>query len=459
MGESSVARVWVIAVAAAVVGCGKDCGRKACPDERMCAGQCCATGTQCVSGRCSGPGADGGVTVDAGLVQDARAGDGGGSAGQRPAVADMEAAAAALAAGGTDVPITADGSWRYRRTVTGGVRTSDRLVVQGRELLIYEHSGSRSTGKEDADGDGFFEWRIEATRGASATQGSVQITRYTPSTDSPTERTTYTRQADKVTVAVEQYDATASALKKVREFTKPLETDQQPQPTVAQGTCTPAECDPAALKAKLRQAADQGLVCLHSKGATDLEMRLTAAYINNKIEMHCEKLGTRLGRTRLATTLNPLPFPLDLDPHVSISVNEDAFCALAPPDQLAILFHELTHLDDPSHVPEQETAPNRADVDRMYACQDLCFKPPSSVTQCACATCLNTTKCDSRCDAKLGFQTCPDDLGAWCPCPTRLQWYPSCSSCLAGCPSGLGCFGFSFCVPVNKGLCTPRTCP
>jgi hypothetical protein len=110
-------------------------------------------------------------------------------------------------------------------------------------------------------------------------------------------------------------------------------------------------------------------------------------------------------------------------------------------------------------VPEQEADPRRADVDRMYACQDLCFKPPGSVTQCACATCLDTNKCDPRCDMSLGFQMCPDDQGAWCPCLTRLQWYPKCSDCLAGCPSGLACFGFSTCIPVNKGLCKPRTCP
>jgi hypothetical protein len=236
--------------------------------------------------------------------------------------------------------------------------------------------------------------------------------------------------------------------------------DHQPGGRViAQAACTPADCDPATLKDKLRMAVDQGLVCLHGKGATDLEMRLTHAYMNNKIVVKCGKLGTSMGRTRLATTLTPLPFPLDLDPHGEIVINEDAFCGLGGSDQLATLFHEMTHFDDPSHIPEQEVAPNRADVDRMYACQDLCFKPPSSVTQCACATCLNTTKCDPRCDMSLGFQMCPDDFGAWCPCLSRLKWYPKCSECLAGCPGGLGCFGFSTCIPDNKGLCMPKTCP
>ena len=175
--------------------------------------------------------------------------------------------------------------------------------------------------------------------------------------------------------------------------------------------------------------------------------------------MNCEKLGTRMGRPRLATTVPPMTFPFNFDAHGAITIGEEAFCALDPREQLGILFHEVSHLDDPAHVPEQEAAPNRADVDRMYACQDLCFKPPNAVTQCACATCLNTSKCDMRCDQSLGFQMCPDDLGAWCPCPTRFQWYPTCSTCLAECPSGLGCFGFSSCLPVNKGLCSKRTCP
>jgi hypothetical protein len=471
--------------------CIAPCMGETCPETRICNGKCCAAGETCVAGKCSSGAAPDASTrdaaadrpVDAPVTPDAArdaavdapmsdsgrdgaggtggaggggaGGAGGSSTGPGPTAAQMEAAAAALAGGATDVMLTPDGIWRYQRTTAAGTRT-DKLLVSGKEVLVFEHMGDRSVGRQDADGDGVFEWETEAMRSASPTEGRVTTTRYTGNPRVPSERTTYTRMGDMVTVALEQSDA--GALKKVREFTKPLETDRAGA-TIAQAGCTPADCDPAALKDKLRMAADQGLVCLHGKGANDLEMRLTNAYMNNKIEVKCGKLGMSMGRQRLATTLTPLPFPLDLDPHGEIVVDDTAFCGLGATDQLAVLFHELTHFDDPSHVPEQETDPRRADVDRMYACQDLCFKPPSSVTQCACATCLNTTKCDKRCDTSLGFQMCPDDMGAWCPCLSRLKWYPKCSDCLANCPSGLACFGISTCVPVNKGRCTPATCP
>jgi hypothetical protein len=160
-----------------------------------------------------------------------------------------------------------------------------------------------------------------------------------------------------------------------------------------------------------------------------------------------------------------MPWPLDLFPHVTIRVNQDLFCGLGDTPnfskQLSTLFHEFMHLDIPKHDSDQEIAPNRANVDQIYACQELCFKPHNAVTQCSCATCIGTTKCDPRCSTNppLGFLTCSNDFGAWCPCPTRLKWYPTCSDCLVGCPSGLFCGGYHFCLPVNKGRCMLTTCP
>lgn len=417
-----------------------------CPPDRVCGALCCPAGQECINGVCAAT-----------------------CAGDPATWASIEVAQAALAAGADEVALTPGGCMRYRRVLSGGFVISETISVRGMPTLRFEHTAAQSTGWQDTDLDGFFEWQIAATRGATVDDDRVEITDFSPSTRLPTDRKTYTRTGDVIHVLIEQADG-SGVLRPVASYDQDLWVETLAPRLALDGErisvssptapCSATDCSDAVLQRKLQDAVDQGLQCLHGKKAYDLERRLTAHLFRSGIRLRCAAIPPHpSGEDVLAHTLTPLPFPLDLNPHALIEVNRNAFCDLTLARQLATLFHEFMHLENHDHDPNKEISSNREDVDQPYACARLCFGPPSDVTQCACATCLGTTKCDSRCDRSLGFQACSDDFGAWCPCPTRLRWYRTCAECLSGCPSGLACFGFHYCVPVNRGRCTPTTCP
>ena len=93
----------------------------------------------------------------------------------------------------------------------------------------------------------------------------------------------------------------------------------------------------------------------------------------------------------------------------------------------------------------------------------MCF-PHSSTplpTKCSCARCLKTDKCDQRCQI---FEDCDETLSFKCPCRRGRnagRHYPTCAACLAGCPSGLSCFGIGFCEVVSVACAGAKkpTCP
>ncbi|HEU5013887.1 MAG TPA: hypothetical protein VFT66_15310 [Roseiflexaceae bacterium] len=425
---------------------GESCvGGACCPAERVCGAVCCPSGQICQNNQCVPD-----LSSDVATME------------------SIDAARVALAGGATQVALSPGGRLQYSRTLSNGTVTSEEMRDQGVVVMRWTIGDPQSVGEDDADKDGFFERRSVVTKGATAEEWQVVITHYDPATQQPTEQQTQTRSGGAtIDIVVEQADDTG-ALQKVNEYSVPLEsiTLLKSNGTLAaarpSATCSAADCDPAAIRQKFNDAVNRGLQCLHNKGATDFENRITRSLFRypEPINFACASLGTHGGQTVLASTTLPFPYPLDLLPNATIEINQDAFCNLSPDQQLQTLFHEATHLDDElsRHDPNREVAPNRNGVDRSYACGALCFNPPGAVSQCTCATCLGTTKCDARCATSLGYQTCPDDFGAWCPCLSRLRWYPSCSDCLAGCTGSLGCFGINYCVPVNKGLCAPTTC-
>ena len=381
-------------------------------------------------------------------------------------VASIEAARAALATGATQVSLSPGGRLQYRRLITNGVVTFEEIQDLERPAVRWTHSDTQSILEEDYDGDGFFERRSVATRGMMVEEWRLGVTSY-DSAAQPVEHMAYTFTRMNTHIEEQQPDD-SSSLKIVNKYDRPLESvtlarTESPSRLAATHAATGC-CDPANLRELFQSGVDRGLQCLHRNGATDLELRVTKGlfrYIGG-VRFGCASLGKKGGLTVLAKTWPPILYPV-INRDVLIEVNHDpgGFCSLSRNDQLAVMFHEATHLDDElrSHDPNKELARNRDEVDRTYACTALCFSPADTVSQCTCATCLGTTKCDARCEQGKGYQSCPDDFGAWCPCLRRLRWYPSCAECLAGCPSGLFCSGFKFCIPVNKGLCTARTCP
>jgi hypothetical protein len=130
------------------------------------------------------------------------------------------------------------------------------------------------------------------------------------------------------------------------------------------------------------------------------------------------------------------------------------------PMQTAIVAHELMHHPDifGPHYPGLQSLPRYREMDRNYACTDLCFglQPP---TRCSCARCLVTNKCDKRCQQ---LPDCDEKLSFFCPCingPNYMKKFPTCAECLSVCPSGLGCFTTQFCLVDHVGCSGSPRCP
>lgn len=436
--------------------CGSNCcpegqvcvGTTCCPTAQACGTTCCPTGNNCVNGKCV-------VTCASDPVTSA----------------SLDTALAALAGGANQVALSPNGCLQYKRAFYNGTLNYEEIKVTGGAYVSWwNHYSDESYGYQDADLDGFAERKIVITRGATVNDDKIVITHYMPAAQNTiSSRTTVTRTDDIIHVQEEHADANG-VLQVVDQYdqnvwvstvgpaSSPAHDDGPANRPSA--VCSQADCDPAEIRRKFQAAVDHGLLCLNMKGANDLYTDLTEALLRGTITFKCLSIPDTPSGAVLAST--HAAWPTDAIPKPEMDINQDAFCDLGANDQLAVLFHESIHLIFLAyHNPWKEklSPDRRRDVDRFYACQRLCFYPPSQNTQCTCATCLGTTKCDQRCATSLGFQTCSDDFGAWCPCPTRIRWYPSCTECLTNCPSGLGCFFIHFCLPDNDRRCAPTTCP
>jgi len=97
----------------------------------------------------------------------------------------------------------------------------------------------------------------------------------------------------------------------------------------------------------------------------------------------------------------------------------------------------------------QQCDPCKEKCDGSGTCQQVKGAPPGTPCGDACCSpgqqCVNG-KCQSPCQYK-------------CPCPNPPNGgkiYNTCTECLVACPEGLGCFGYSTCVPIGNGC---GTCP
>jgi hypothetical protein len=420
-----------------------------CPAERACGASCCQPGETCVDGACVPPDACG---TD------------------QPTSASLQAAYAALASGATDVALSPAGCSRFRVTVVNPQLTREELIVAGKTAFISENTPTEFTEQEDADQDSFFEWRSTIQIDAAGDPTNMVTTEHAPSTGAVIRRRTYARQGQAVHVRVEEADD-AGVLQVVEDYSAALQQGTAaapasdwfpaPGPAAQSQACTADQT--AVLENRVFGAMADLMGCMRLHGQKDVLNRLKALPYPKRMPLF---------------TCNPNPAPgpngelpwattywytkskvLEID-ITTATVGGRNFFDQNESTQTAIVGHELMHHPDifGPHYPGIELLPRYREMDRNYACTDLCFgwQPP---TRCSCARCLATNKCDKRCQQ---LPDCDEKLSFMCPCingPNFMKKFPTCAECLSACPSGLGCFTTQFCLVDHVGCSGSRTCP
>lgn len=423
-----------------------------CPAERVCGTECCSEEQVCLNGTCAS------ATEDV--------------CGSDPVTAEsLDAARSALDAGSTAVLLSPGGCARYSRTVVAGRTTHEEVTINGVVVLAWDHTATQSTGQRDADRDGFFEWRSTVDRGPAGEFLRSVVTEHAPATGTLLRRETYTSAGGTVNVLWEEADE-AGVLRIVASFdADPFE--EAPTENNAFGRvsangedgagavgvaaisttgCSPQQDDQ--LKARLRHAINVGLICMSHYGATSIQLNMMFHYVARDIVIKCDVLPSNV-----AARLDRNSW-LDPESEVLITVNNDGFFTrLNEYEQSKTLWHEMLHNHFGPHNKKARQLPRFEEFDKTEACEDLCFGPDPT-TKCSCARCLGTNMCDQRCRI---HQECDPQMGAICPCntgPNANRVFATCTDCLVTCPSGLGCFGFSTCIPIDVSCnTTPATCP
>jgi hypothetical protein len=405
---------------------------------------------QCTSGRCQG-----GVCVSQGCGS------------ELPTPTSLAAARDRIAAGETDVALSSGGCWRYRRTLNGTSITTETILEAGGAVLTWSHTATESIGEQDTNRDGFFERKIRIVRGETANDERIEVHRFSSQTRAVIRRETYTRDNGTIHVLWErddgsgdleieaEFDTTLTQILKVNDpdgaslhaqetTSLGVETVTRRAVTLTKHGITVHDC------ASAQQAEDlindfltgvgKGNRCMQSKGRGDIGNAVLDFSSKVPVDIICDPKLPKdvIANINSHEVLNAWPF----DPRIKIRVNPQNYFNRPLENRQSTMWHEMLHLALGPHDEQAESSGRRREIDRVYACQGLCFNIALSVpqTKCSCARCLETNKCDARCRA---FADCNADLGGWCPCPCRAQWYNSQADCAANCPSGLCCFAFS----------------
>ncbi len=337
-----------------------------------------------------------------------------------PTTADLDAARAAYAAAGTDIPLNANGCRRMKvtRTATGETRkheltrgtlltydsATDTTTASRDAVVTYENESDATGTREryDSDHDGIFEATGETRQEAGEWKWST-VRELSP-TNTVELQTTRTRiDATTMTVAVEENGvAVDSFVAPIRQrgcfdssTPAAARCAQPPPPTTCTGTT--AKCDAtqlAKLNPRITAALKKGKECLQKhdlKGydptgkGVDLSM--------GKIDLSCS--------TNACDPYGFLDGPVDGRHNLMVNVAKNSDSELA-----RTIFHEMLHTDPRfSHSDWLVNAAGKACkqqlADRTYACEQLCFaKTPTS---CDCIRCLTP---DGKKPTKAVCQKC-----------------------------------------------------
>jgi len=287
------------------------------------------------------------------------------------------------------------------------------------------------------------------TRDKAAKTVTKQVNSYSPKTHHLTARETAVGTATSTLVTWEEADK-SGVLQVVAQVDAGLDGfDREIAHAPVTGSavaCTQAQN--AHLQERAQHALNVGLACMDHYQNFDNSIDALLVEIARDINFTCSS------SKKCSAHLDPNSYTDPTTP-INISVDIECFLKKGELEQSAILWHEISHSFFGPHVGKGTARYN--EMDRVEACEDLCFHTNS--TKCSCARCLGTTKCDKRCNI---FEDCDPALAFMCPCPkgpNAYKLFSTCSQCLVTCPSGLACFGYATCDVVSVACGKKLTCP
>lgn len=349
--------------------------------------------------------------------------------GSQPTPVSLDAAHDAIAAGATDVPLSPDGSLRFRRaaTATGGIDT----IVRGATTLVrWVHDGDVTTMTSDDEGDGVFELVVEARR---APVRGVVVT-FDLTGDGDVERTVSMTQVGASGVAVEIAEAGVGTTSFSAPLLQEVRGDGVTAATVTSEGCT-ADQETAA-KATLSTALTDGLKCLRDLGLDSIAKMLEGKVARDGVKFRCGGTSDCAQIDVLdAVTKGALPTSVGVTLGQGF-LDGSGTCSNGP----MVLFHELLHLGlGAAHSPFLDRSKFEGlATDAVYSCTDLCFRP-AVATKSECAKCLGVDRCDPKCSGyadgpegacevfvDITSFTCPVTACQCCDvCPPGVRWQPT----------------------------------
>lgn len=352
-----------------------------------------------------------------------------GGSGSQPTPASLDAARDAIAAGATDVPLSPDGTLRFRRaaTPTGGVDT----IVRGATTLVrWVHDGDVTTLTSDDDGDGIVELTAEGRR---APVRGVVVT-FDLTGDGAVERTVSMTQVGAAGLSVEITEAGSGTTSFSTTLLQEARGDGVASAAVTSEGCTAGQ--ETAAKTSLDTALAGGLQCLRDLGLDSIAKVLEGKVARDGVTLRCGGTSDCAQIDILdAVTRGALPTS------VGITLGQDFLdgtgtCSNGP----MILFHELLHMGfGAAHSPFLDRSKFEGlATDTVYSCTDLCFRPMLA-TKSECARCLGVDRCDPKCGAyddgpegacelfvDVTSFTCPVTPCECCKeCPPGVRWQPT----------------------------------
>ncbi len=417
-----------------------------CPRERQCGNGCCGEGQVCRNNQCANV-----ETCASDPITDA----------------SLAAAQVALAGGATTVSLSPNGCQSYQRTLTGGVLTQERMLLNGFTVQTsnYPVNGASEI-LIDADQDGINELQTYVYYAPNSTRMTSRISsQYDSRTRRLLRRRNETRKDDTtVHVIAEEWDTAGTQISR-EEFDASLlvtfgtDTLGAYAAPATEGIAAPTGCGAfdQTLRDRLKDGLKKGVACLdkykhpHTSDYKRFQLSPNVIFMcDTALSAYAQYQSGDLPKGTAVINVNPnslqAPSAIHMLPGESIS-----------DFQSRVLFHELGHFYE-SHSPRTE---NYSQFDKTRACDALCFNPDAN--QCHCQTCLGDKTCNNGCSALPACQSSIQQCGNRCCagpcdgstcCPSERICNKKSNETATCCPAGQECInltgGSSSCCPSGQ---------